>query len=234
VSSGAPPPPDPARAAALTLDCYGTLIDWEAGAVGALRPLLARHGAAPSDDEVVAAFQDLDEELCAPPFRPYRAVLAGVVEGLGRRFGFPVGPSERDLLAASLPSWEPFPDTVAALRALKRRHRLAVVSNVDDDLFAATARRLGVAFDHVVTSEQVRSYKPRPAIFEEAIRRLGVAPGAVAHVAEGASEIPTARRLGCATVWVRRRGRSARHVAEAPDLEVPDLASLAARPGPGG
>jgi 2-haloacid dehalogenase len=226
--------PDLARVTAPTFDCYGTLIDWEAGAIEALRPLLARHGVTLSDDEIIQAFQDIDAELCEPPYRPYRAVLAGVVEGFGRRFGFPVGAAERGLLAASLPAWKPFPDTVEALRALKGRYRLAIVSNIDDNLFAATARHLGVAFDHVVTSGQVRSYKPRPAIFEEAIRQLGVAPGAVAHVAEGASEIPTARRLGCATVWVRRRGRSARHLTEAPDLEVPDLASLAARVGPGG
>ncbi len=223
--------PDPARVTALTLDCYGTLIDWEAGAIEALRPLLARHGVVLSDDEIVRTFQDIDAELCEPPYRPYRAVLAGVVEGFGRRFGFPVGAAERGLLAASLPAWEPFPDTVGTLRALKGRYRLAVVSNIDDDLFAATARRLGVAFDHVVTAEQVRSYKPSSPIFEEAIRRLSVAPGAIAHVAEGASEVPPARRLGCATVWVRRHGRSARLLTEAPDLEVPDLRSLLAPMG---
>ena len=215
--------PDLARVSALTFDCYGTLVDWEAGAIEALRPLLARHGVPLSDDEIVRVFQDLDGDLCEPPYRPYRAVLAGVVEGFGRRFGFPVGAAERDLLASSLPAWSPFPDTVEALSALKGRYRLAVVSNIDDDLFAATALRLGVAFDHVVTAEQVRSYKPRAPIFKEAIRRLSAAPGAVAHVAEGASEVPPARRLGCATVWVRRHGRSARLRTEAPDLEVPDL-----------
>ena len=223
--------PDLARVTALTFDCYGTLIDWEAGAIEALRPLLARHGVTLSDDEIVRAFQDIDAELCEPPYRPYRAVLAGVVEGLGQRFGFPVGVAERDLMAASLPAWEPFPDTVGALRVLAGRYRLAIVSNIDDDLFAATARRLGVGFDHVVTAEQVCSYKPSSPIFEEAIRRLGVAPDAIAHVAEGASEVPPARRLGCATVWVRRRGRSARLLTEAPDLEVPDLRSLLARMG---
>jgi len=222
---------DLARVTALTFDCYGTLIDWEAGAIEALRPLLARHGITLSDGEIVHAFQDIDAELCEPPYRPYRAVLAGVVEGLGQRFGFPVGVLERDLLAASLPAWEPFPDTVGTLRALKGRYRLAIVSNIDDDLFAATARRLGVGFDHVVTAEQVRSYKPSSPIFEEAIRRLGVAPDAIAHVAEGVSEVPPARRLGCATVWVRRHGRSARLLTEAPDLEVPDLRSLLARMG---
>lgn len=222
---------DPGRVTALTFDCYGTLIDWETGAIQALRPLLARHGVTPSDDEIVAAFQDLDAALCEPPYKPYRAVLAGVVEGIGRRFGVPVEAAQRDLLAASLPSWQPFPDTVRALRALGRRYRLAVVSNVDDDLFDASARRLGIAFDAVITSEQARCHKPHPALFEAALRRLAVEPGAVVHVAEGVTEIPPARRLGCATVWVRRHGRSAGLLTEAPDLEVPDLRALLAHMG---
>lgn len=225
---------DPDRVTALTFDCYGTLIDWETGVIEALRPLLARHGVAPSDDEIVAAFQDLDGALCEPPHKPYRAVLAGVVEGFGRHFGVPVRAAERDVLASSLPSWRPFPDTVGALRALAGRYRLAVVSNCDDDLFDASARRLGVSFAAVVTSEQARCYKPRPAIFEEALRRLGAEPGSVVHVAEGVTEIPPARRLGCATVWVRRHGRSAGLLTEAPDLDVPDLRTLLARMGVNG
>ena len=119
-------------------------------------------------------------------------MLAGVVEGFGHWSGFPVGAAERDLLASSLPSWEPSPDTVGALRALKGRYRPAVVSNIDDDLFAATTRHLGVDFDQVVTAEQVHSYKPCLPIFEEAIRRLAVVPGAIAHVAEGVSEVSPA------------------------------------------
>src|SRR3954453_16429854 len=97
--------PDLARVTALTFDCYGTLIDWEAGAIEALRPLLARHGVTLPDNEIIQAFQDIDAELCESPYRTYRAVLAGVVEGFGRRFGFPVGVAERDLLAWSLPTW---------------------------------------------------------------------------------------------------------------------------------
>ena len=217
------------RITALTFDCYGTLIDWETGVIDVLRPLLARHQVSLSDDEIIETFQQIEEPLCEPPYQAYRAVLAGVVEGFGQRFGFAVKAADRDLLATSIPSWRPFPDTVAALHAFKSRYRLVIVSNIDDDLFAMTARQLEVAFDEVVTAEQVRSYKPALPIFEEVIRRLSVAPAAIMHVAEGVSEVSPARRLGCATVWVRRNGRSAKLLTEAPDLEVPDLRSLLAR-----
>jgi hypothetical protein len=143
-------------------------------------------------------------------------VLANVVEGLGERFGFPVGPGERDILASSVGSWPPFPDTVDALRTLGTRYRLAVVSNIDDDLFTTTAPHLGIPFDCVVTAQQARSYKPDRAIFELALARLGVTGQQVAHVAEGVTEITPARRLGSMTIWVRRRGRSARLLAEGP------------------
>ena len=86
--------PDLAHVTALTFDCYGTLIDWETGAIEALRHLLARHGVVLSDDEIIRAFQDIEDELCEP-YQPYKALLAGVVEGFGRRFGFPVGTAER-------------------------------------------------------------------------------------------------------------------------------------------
>ena len=114
--------PDLARVTALTFDCYGTLIDWEAGAIEALRPLLARHRVTLSDDEIIQAFQDIDAELCAPPYRPYRAVLAGVVEGLGRRFGFQVGSDHasrsRSATPTGKPKRRPKPSTTPASTAL--------------------------------------------------------------------------------------------------------------------
>ena len=224
---------NPDRITALTFDCYGTLIDYEAGTIAALRPLLAQHDVVLSDDEIIQAAQEIEEPLCEP-YRPYREVLAGVVEGFGQRCGFPVAAGERDILVASVPLWRPFPDTVDALRTLAGRFRLAVISNIDDDLFTATARQLVVPFETVVTAQQTRCYKPHPAIFKEALRRLAVDPHSVAHVAEGVTEIPTARQLSCATVWVRRNGRSARLLTESPDFEVPDLRSLVDHMGIGG
>jgi 2-haloacid dehalogenase len=221
---------NPDRITTLTFDCYGTLIDWEAGAIEAVRALLAKNRVTLSDDEIITLSQEIEEPLCEPPFEPYKEVLAGVVDGFGRHFGFPVSAAERGRLAASVPSWQPFPDTAEALCALGRRYRLAIISNIDDRLFAASAQQLGIRFDAVVTAEQARCYKPRRAIFEEALQ-LRAEPGAVTHVAEGVTEIAPMRRLGCATVWVRRNGRSARLLTEAPDLEVPDLRSLLAHVG---
>lgn len=132
----------------LTFDCYGTLIDWEAGAIEALRPLLDKHHVALSDDEIIAAMEELEDELIRPPYLSYRSVLAGVVEGFGKRFGFPTSEGDNGVLAASIPSWAPFPDKVDALRTLGRRYRLAIISNIDDDLFAQTAKQLPIRFAH--------------------------------------------------------------------------------------
>ena len=49
---------DPDLITTLTFDCYGTLIDWEAGIIEALRPLLAHSGITLSDDEIITFFQD--------------------------------------------------------------------------------------------------------------------------------------------------------------------------------
>ncbi len=131
------PPCDFADVTTLTLDCYGTLIDWETGAVQALRPLLARHDIVLSDDEIVTVFQNLDGALCEPPYKSYRAVLAGVVEGFGKRFGFPVEATDREVLATSLPSWRPF-SGVAELVALSR----ATLANIRQNVAVAVGLKL--------------------------------------------------------------------------------------------
>ena len=204
----------------LTFDCYGTLIDWERGILAALRPILERHG-------------ELEAAAEGGPYQPYRAVLAAVVDGLGARLGFAPSPEERAAFAASVGDWPPFPDTVAALQALARRFRLVILSNVDDDLFAGSARQLGVDFAAVVTAQQVGSYKPDRRNFRFALARLGVPDEQVLHVAQSLfHDIVPAKELGLATVWVNRRhdrpGWGATPSATAqPDLEVPDLRTLA-------
>jgi 2-haloacid dehalogenase len=224
---------DFSRKAVLTFDCYGTLIDWEAGILAAVRPILRAHGVEAGDDQVLELFARLESAAEAGPYRPYAQILASVMRGLGQRLGFAPGPAEVGALAASVGDWPPFSDSVAALAALKRRFRLAIISNIDDDLFAASQRRLGVDFDWIITAQQARSYKPSLNNFRLALERIGVPQEQVLHVAQSLfhDHVP-AKQLGLETVWVNRRGGQpgpgATPPAEAqPDLEVPDLRTLA-------
>jgi 2-haloacid dehalogenase len=217
----------------LTFDCYGTLIDWERGILAALRPVLARHGLALTDDRILELYGELEAAAEAGPYRRYRAVLAAVMAGFGARLGFAPSAEEREAFAASVGRWPPFPDTVEALRALGRRHRLVILSNVDDDLFAQSARHLATDFAAVITAQQVGSYKPDRRNFRFALARLGAPPARVLRVAQSLyHDIAPANELGLTAVWVNRRhdrpGFGATPAATAqPDLEVPDLRKLA-------
>ncbi|MDP9267402.1 MAG: haloacid dehalogenase type II [Acidobacteriota bacterium] len=221
----------------LTFDCYGTLIDWETGILGALRPLLAKHGKELSDDELLGLYGEVEARIEAGPYLRYREVLRQVVRGMGERIGFAATEAEMDSLPESLGAWPPFPDTVAALRRLKSRYRLAIISNTDDDLFAQTAKLLegaeGVPFDAVITAQQAGSYKPSLNNFRVALERLGVGKEKVLHVAQSRHhDIAPAREMGIKSVLVTRRGRGAVLANDAqPDLEVPDLKALADRAG---
>ena len=220
---------DFSRFEVLTFDCYGTLIDWETGLLGALRPLLRAHGRELRDEQILALYAEL-EPLAQNPYRSYHEVLQEVVRGFGKRLDFSPSAAEIRSLPESLKTWPPFPDTVAALRVLQSCYRLGIISNTDDELFAATARHLEVAFDEVVTAEQARAYKPSLAPFRLALQRLDAPKEKVLHVGQSVyHDVVPAKSLGLATVLVRRRGFGAtRAMAEQADLEVPDMRSLAA------
>jgi 2-haloacid dehalogenase len=216
----------------LTFDCYGTLIDWEAGLLAALRGPLAAHGVEASDDSVLEAFGRHEAELEAGPYRPYREVLGGVLTAMLDHFGQVPSPEEVATFGGSA-DWPAFPDSAAALARLHSRFKLGVITNCDDDLFAASARRLDTEFDWVITAQQAKRYKPNPRGFELAFERIGLPPRRILHVAQSLfHDHVTARRMGLSTVWVDRRGDrpggGATPPADArPDLTVPDMASLA-------
>ena len=220
------------RFRAISFDCYGTLIDWETGILAALRTVLDRHGIASSDNRLLELFALAESEAERQPYRPYKEVLRRVMRRLAGELGFTPSAAEEECLVESVPQWTPFPDAVQALRQLKTRFRLLVISNIDDDLFQATGRHLGVEFDIVTTAEQVRSYKPETAHFTATLDRLALPPETLLHVAQSLfHDIAPARRLGLSTVWVNRRagktGAGATPAATArPDLEVPDLQTL--------
>jgi 2-haloacid dehalogenase len=217
----------------LTFDCYGTLINWEAGILGALRPILLAHGVEITDEEALRLYGECEAEAEAGEYKTYRQILEGVVSAIGQRLGFSPSVPEMQSLPQSLANWPPFPDTVEALRQLHTRYKLAIISNVDDDLFATTATRLQVPFDAVITAQQARSYKPSLNNFQLALQRIGKPKEKILHVAQSLHHdvVPT-RRLGWKNVWVNRRkdqpGPGATIAANIePDLEVPSLQALA-------
>src|SRR6478672_2462733 len=132
------------RVTHLSFDCYGTLIDWETGILAALRPVLDRHGIALPDEQALELYGELESAAEHAPYRRYHDVLATVMDGFGARLGFVPTAEERASLTASVGDWPPFPDTVEALQVLAHRFRLVILSNIDDDLFARSARHLGV------------------------------------------------------------------------------------------
>lgn len=217
----------------LTFDCYGTLIDWESGLLSVLHPLLAAHGRALADEGILELYAALELGEEAREYRPYRQILETIVQKLAARVGFSATLPEMRALPDSIRDWQPFPDTVAALRKLKTRYKLAIISNIDDELFAGTALRLEVPFDAVITAQQARSYKPSLNNFRLALERIGEPPAGVLHVAQSLyHDVGPAKELGMTAVWVNRRvgragsGATPRVLAE-PDLVVPDLATLA-------
>jgi 2-haloacid dehalogenase len=218
----------------LTFDCYGTLIDWEQGILSAVNRLFVRGRARPTSEAILRSFVTHEARIESGEWRPYRDVLQAVLRGMAVDFGLAIPESETNLLSDSLPQWPPFPDTVDALRRLAKKFRLVILSNVDDALFAQTQNHLGVRFDEVITAEQVKSYKPGKAHFEEALRRLRVPVSQVLHVAQSLyhDHVP-AQRLGFQTAWINRpsllAGTGLAPLADIkPAFVFPDLRELAA------
>lgn len=218
--------------AVLTFDCYGTIIDWERGILSTLRPVLDAHGVEVADNEILELYARFETEVEQGPYLRYADVLRRVLVAFGTHFGFPPTGDELARFGESVQDWPPFADSGDALRALQARYRLVILSNVDDDLFEFSRRKLGIDFDAVFTAQQIGSYKPDPRNFRYALEHLDVPKDRVLHVAQSLfHDIGPARELGLATVWVNRRrgqtGAGATVPADAvPDAEVPDLRSL--------
>ena len=213
---------------AMTFDCYGTLIDWETGLLNAMQPILDSHGVRLSDAQVLAIYSEIEPKEQSP-YRRYREVLANIVRRFGERLSFVASEKDAESLPNSLPAWLPFPDTNQALKTLKTKYKLAIISNTDDVFFAATSRHFGIRFDEVITAEQAKAYKPSPAPFQLALERLALAPEHVLHVGQSVHhDVLPAKSLGLSTVLVYRRGFGAtRPTSGEPDLRVPDLKTLA-------
>lgn len=216
----------------LSFDCYGTLIDWENGIIPVLKNLVANHQLNINEQQLLEMFAKFEAEAEAGEYIKYREVLKQVVQKIGEEVNFQPTDSELNSLANSIKNWQPFPDTITALQTLKQKYRLAIISNIDDDLFADTAKHLEVEFDFVITAQQIQSYKPSQNNFEAAIKKMAIAPEKLLHIAQSIyHDIVPAKAMGLSAIWVNRRqeqeGFGATLAASGkPDLEVPDLKTL--------
>jgi len=224
---------DFSRFTTISFDCYGTLIEWEAGILPTLQSVLAAHGNKLANSTLLELYGEFEANAETPPYRSYRAVLDSVVQQFGERLGFQPSESEVRSLQESVPKWPPFPDTVEGLCRLKTRYKLAVISNIDDDLFAETRKLLGIEFDWVITAQQAQSYKPSENNFRLALRTMGISPENLLHAAQSVyHDVVPAQALGIASVWVNRRSArpgvgAVRAASAKANLEVPDLETLA-------
>jgi len=212
-----------------TFDCYGTLIDWEGGVGAFLYELARRHEREPPPArELREHWEGLQFARLSGEYRGYREVLEdSLAEWAGDR-GYRWNENDGEALARAMESWQPFPDTVPALRAAKERGlRLWIVSNTDRAIMEHSLRHLEVEFDGVTVAEDCRAYKPSTAPFEHALREIGARPEEILHVAFGFKyDIDPAQRVGLPTVWVNRKQEPAPGAAR-PDQEWRDLWPLA-------
>lgn len=199
-----------------TFDCYGTLVDWNAGICGQLARIFGEGRA----DQLLLRYHELEPEVEAEtPTARYREVMAEVM----RRLGAPE--EEQDALGRSLPDWPVFPEVPAALaEARSRGWRLAALSNTDREFIDASILALGVPFDEAVVASEIGSYKPAHGHWEEFFRRTGADRAGHVHVAQSHfHDVVPATELGLRSIWINRLGERRE---PPPTRELPDLSRL--------
>jgi 2-haloacid dehalogenase len=208
----------------VTFDCYGTLIDWERGITDALIPLLPRG----TDRRALAErYIEVEAEVEKGEHIPYREVLDRASRRLLAEHDRALRDDEPSPLPASLPSWPPFPEVPDAMRELRRRgYKYAILSNVDNDLLAASIRNMGIEPDLTVTAEDARSYKPARGHWRRFEERTGAGKQDTIHVAASLyHDIRPTTSWGWRNVWIARRIEPLRGAA--PTRILPDLTRLA-------
>lgn len=209
-----------------TFDCYGTLVDWEGGIAGVLRSLLPPQYARLGDHEIATQYIAVEAQIESGAYESYRTVLARACRRVCENAGVTLEPGRELALPESVARWQPFPETADALRELRALGvKLAILSNVDRDLIAASIARIGVEPDLLVTAEEAKSYKPAAGHWQTFESASGATPSVTVHV--GASiyhdMIPAAAR-GYRTVFINRHAEPV--VGCAPIATLADLREL--------
>jgi 2-haloalkanoic acid dehalogenase type II len=194
----------------LTFDCYGTLIDWESGMLAGLASLTDRLDRELTRNEILEAHARYESsQQRQTPAKRYQELLSIVYRRLAEEWGIRASWDECVRYGRSIKDWPTFPDSTDGLRYLKQHYKLVILSNIDNESFSASNRKLGVDFDAIYTAEDIGSYKPADANFEymlTMLKSLGIEKSAILHTAESLfhDHVP-ANRHGLKSCWIYRR-----------------------------
>src|SRR3954471_9865798 len=211
----------------VTFDVYGTLIDWESGVSDAFVREARRDGFTIDREQVVDLFLEATREIQSGSYELYAEVLRQAAVKIAKEIGWSLEPSRSGFLPDSVARWAPFKETMPQLKKFLGKYQTALISNIDDKLLGQTRRHIPADVDLVVTAQQVRSYKPDPAHFNEFARRISGKKGWI-HIASGLNaDIEPATKLKVPTIWVNRRKEEVPAGGKKPTVEVKTLLEAA-------
>ncbi len=219
--------PIPKQITFVTFDVYGTLIDWETGAYDAFQREAERDGFTIDRDELIPLFHEIQQKIQAGSYELYAEVLRRTAVEISKRLGWPLEPSRSGFLPDSVQRWPAFKETNPVLQKIAKKHKIGLISNIDDKLLGQTRRHIPLDFDLVVTAQQVRSYKPDPAHFTECERRIGGKKGWVHVGASYYHDVEPCLKKKIPVIWVNRNKEQLESVQKKPDGEVSNLREAA-------
>jgi 2-haloacid dehalogenase/putative hydrolase of the HAD superfamily len=207
----------------VTFDVYGTLIDWDSGAYDAFEREAKRDGFSLERDQVIRLFHEVQQQIQAGSYELYAEVLRRTAVQIAKELDWPLEPSRSGFLPDSVQRWPPFKETNSVLQKIAKKHKVGLISNIDDKLLGQTRRHIPLDFDLVVTAQQVRSYKPDPAHFTECERRIGGKKGWVHVAASYYHDVEPCLKKKIPVIWVNRNKQSLESNQKKPDAEVATL-----------
>ena len=205
----------------VTSDCYGTLIDWEAGVHEAFQKEADRDGFTIDREVLIPRFIEVQHEIQSGSYELYAEVLRRTAVKVAGELGWSLESSRAQFLPDSVPRWAPFRETNAQLERLAKKYEVGILSNIDDKLLGATRRHFRTDFDLVVTAQQVRSYKPDPAHFKECARRIDKRKKNWVHITSGyETDVEPCLKQKIPVIWVNRHGDELDSGQRKPTAEV--------------
>ena len=211
----------------VTFDVYGTLIDWESGVADAFEREAKRAGFPIDRQQVVDLFLQTTQEIQGGSYELYAEVLRQAAVKIAKEIGWPLEPSRSGFLPDSVARWGAFKEANPQMKKFLGKYQTGLISNIDDKLLGLTRRHIPADVDLVVTAQQVRSYKPDPAHFNEFARRIGGKKGWVHVTSSYFYDVEPCIKLKIPVIWINRRREELEPGQKKPTAEVKTLLEAA-------